>query len=233
VLRPASLLPFALVGASMFACTSEVPVPGKERIGTYLLQSLGDPLFNSCDPAILDAGADAGAIGGTFIDAGVILSVTYNNTTAPDGGTLLPDGGPIPPYDAGYLTFVEGSGSQYGVIVGQVIDVAGIAPRVFTNCVCTAIDPPAILVEERNSIVLLSESQVKALDGGCLSPDVLLDGGIPSGPDILPPRSVDGTWNVPLVCGVTEELVTVLGKDCSGNCTNCSIRFSVEGRIQQ
>lgn len=210
-------------------------MPGKERIGTYLLQSVGDPLFNNCDPAILDAGTDAGAIGGTFVDAGVILSVTYNNTTAPDGGTRLPDGGPIPPYDAGYLTFVEGSGSEYGVIVGQVIDVAAIAPRVFAGCVCTAIDPAAILVEERNSIVLLSASQATALGSttSCISPEVLLDGGIPSGPDILPPRSVDGTWNVPLVCGVTEELVTVLGPGCSGNCTSCTIRFSVQGRIQQ
>ena len=211
-----------------------MPVPGKERIGTYLLQSVGDPLFNDCLPPILDAGTDAGAIGGTFVDSGVILSVTFNNTTAPDGGTRLPDGGPITPYDAGYLTFVEGSGSEYGVLVGQVIDVAAIAPRVFTGCVCTGIDPPAILVEERNSIVLLSASQAAALGSTtrCISPDVLLDGGIPTGPSILPPRSADGTWNVPLVCGVTEELVTVLGPDCVG-CASCTIRFSVQGRIEQ
>jgi hypothetical protein len=238
VLRPASLLPLALLGASLLACTNSVQVPGKERIGTYLLQSVGDPLLNTCDSAILDAGTDAGAIGGTFVDSGVILSVTYNNTTGPDGGTLLPDGGPIPPYDAGYLTFVEGSGSEYGVIVGQVIDVSAIAPRVFAGCVCTAIDPPAIVVQERNSIVLLSDSQARALGSAtqCVSPDVLLDGGIPSGPTIVPPRSVDGTWNVPLVCGVTEELVTVLGgldAGCSPNCTSCTIRFSVQGRIQQ
>lgn len=210
-------------------------MPGKERIGTYLLQSVGAPLFNSCDPAILDAGTDAGAIGGTFVDSGVILSVTYNNTTACDGGSRQADGGPITPYDAGYLTFIEGSGSECGVIVGQVIDVSAIAPRVFTGCLCTGIDPPAILVEERNSIVLLSASQATALGSTttCIPPDVLLDGGIPSGPDILPPRSVDGTWNVPLVCGVTEELVTVLGPGCSGNCTSCTIRFSVQGRLQQ
>ena len=117
--------------------------------------------------------------------------------------------------------------------MGQVIDVAAIAPRVFPNCICTSIDPPAILVEERNAIVLLSDSQAKALGSTttCIPPDVLLDGGIPSGPEILPPRSVDGTWNVPLVCGVTEELVTVLGPDCTGNCTACTIRFSVQGRI--
>ena len=112
MLRPASLLPFALLGASLLACTGEVPVPGKERIGKYLLQSVGAPLFNSCDPAILDAGTDAGAIGGAFVDAGVILSVTYNNTTACDGGSRQADGGPITPYDAGYLTFIEGSGSE-------------------------------------------------------------------------------------------------------------------------
>jgi hydroxypyruvate isomerase len=53
---------------------------------------------------------------------------------------------------------------------------------------------------------------------------------------IVPPRSADGTWNVPLVCGVTEELVTVLGgldAGCSPSCTSCTIRFSVQGRLQQ
>jgi hypothetical protein len=234
VARSASLIPLALVAASFLACTSEVPVPGKERIGTYLLQSVGDPLSNDCAPAILDAGLDAGAVNGTFVDSGVILSVTYNATTLPDGGTVNSDGSPVEPYDAGFLTFAVGSGSQYGVIVGQVLDVAGVAPRVFSGCTCTAIDPPAILVEERNTLVLLSPSQVQALNStaGCVSLSVLLDGGIPSGPTITPPRSVDGIWDVSLVCGVTEERVTVLGPGCSGNCTSCTIQFAVQGKPQ-
>src|SRR5262249_14368983 len=111
VVRPASLLPLAVVGASLFACKGQVPVPGEERVWTYRLQSVGDPLLNDCSPAIFDAGLDAGAQGGAFVDAGVILSVTFNQTLAPDGGTLSDDGGHITPYDAGYLTFVENSGS--------------------------------------------------------------------------------------------------------------------------
>lgn len=237
MVRPSSLLPFALLGASLLACTSEVPVPGKERVGTFLLQSVGDPLLNDCSPFILDAGVDAGALGGTFVDAGVILSVTYNNTTAPDGGTRGPDGLPIEPYDAGYLTFVEGSGSQYGVIVGQVIDVSAIAPRVFSLCGCTGLDPADIQVEERNVVALLSDSQARELSGSvstCVSPDALLDGGIPPvGGSITGPRDQNGVWTVPLVCGVTEERVQVLNHSdagCSPECQTCTLRFSVQGR---
>ncbi len=230
--RSSSLIPLALVAASFLACTGQVPVPGKERVGTYLLQSVGDPLLNDCSPAILDAGLDAGAINGAFVDAGVILSVTYNQTTLPDGGTTNPDGTPVEPYDAGYLTFVEGSGSQDGIIEGQVISVSGVAPRVFTSCVCTAIDPPAVIVEEQSVLALLSPSQAQALGSTttCVPPSVLLDGGIPSGSTITPPRSSDGIWSVPLVCGVTEERVTVLGPGCSGDCASCTIQFSVQGR---
>src|SRR5262249_40478717 len=156
VLRPASLLPLAVLGVSLVACKGEVPVPGKERVGTYLLQSVGDPLFNDCPGAIFDAGVDAGAPGGVFVDAGVIFSVTFHQTTAPDGGPRFPDGGLVTPYDAGYLTFIEGSGSQYGVINGQVIDTTGVAPRVFAACGCTGLAPPDIQVVERNQIALLS-----------------------------------------------------------------------------
>ncbi len=233
MVRPASLVPLALVGVSLLACKGQVPVPGRERVGTYLLQSAGDPLLNGCGPLILDAGTDAGALGGTFVDAGVILSVTYNNTTAPDGGTRLPDGGPIAPYDAGYLTFVEGSGSEYGVLVGQVIDVSAIAPRVFALCNCTALEPPDIQVEERNVLALLSDSQARALGSNttCASPDVLLDGGIPPvGGGITGPRDQNGVWSVPLVCGVTEEHVQVLGSSCDPSCASCTIRFPVQGR---
>ena len=235
MVRPASLLPFALLGASLVACKGEVPVPGKERVGTYLLQSVGDPLFNDCSPAIIDAGVDAGAQNGFFVDAGVIFSVTFNQTLAPDGGTRLPDGGPIQPYDAGYLTFIEGSGSQYGVIVGQVIDVSAIAPRVFSLCGCVGIDPADILVEETNSIALLSDSQARALGSAtsCASPDVVLDGGIPSGPGIFGPRSDTGVWSVPLVCGVTEEHVQVVSSTCSPDCVSCTLQFSVQGRPLQ
>jgi len=235
VVRPASLLPFALLGAFLVACKGEVPVPGKERVGTYLLQSVGDPLLNGCSPSILDAGLDAGAQNGFFVDAGVIFSVTYNQTQAGDGGTRLPDGGPIQPYDAGYLTFIEGSGSQYGVIVGQVIDVSGIAPRVFSACGCVGIDPADILVEEKNTIALLSDSQARALGSAtnCASPDVVLDGGIPSGPGIIGPRADTGIWSVPLVCGVTEEHVQVVGSTCSPDCVSCTLQFSVQGRPLQ
>jgi hypothetical protein len=241
VLRPASLLPFALLGVSLAACKGEVQVPGKERVGTYLLQSVGDPLFNNCSPAIIDAGVDAGAPGGTFVDAGVIFSVTFNQTTTPDGGTRLPDGGPVIPYDAGYLTFIEGSGSQgvtfpYGVIVGQVIDVTAIAPRVFALCNCTNLDPPDIQVQERNTIALLSDSQARALGSltTCAPPSVVLDGGIPPvGGSIIGPRDPSGVWSVPLVCGITEEQVQVLNHSdagCSQECQSCTIQFSVQGR---
>jgi hypothetical protein len=236
VVRPASLLPLALLGVSLFGCKGEVPVPGKERVGTYLLQSVGDPLLNDCSPSILDAGVDAGAQGGFFVDAGVILSVTYNQTLAPDGGTRSDDGGIITPYDAGYLTFVEGSGSEYGVIVGQVIDVSAIAPRVFAACNCTGLAPPDIQVQERNLIALLSDTQARALGSltTCVSPDALLDAGIPPvGGGVLPPRDQAGVWSVPLVCGVTEEQVQVLNHNdggCSAECQSCTIRFSVQGR---
>jgi len=236
VVRPASLLPLAVLGASLFACKGQVPVPGRERVGTYLLQSVGDPLLNDCSPLILDAGLDAGAQGGFFVDAGVILSVTFNQSLAPDGGTRSDDGGVITPYDAGYLTFVEGSGSQYGVIVGQVIDVSAIAPRVFAACSCTGLNPPDIQVQESNSIALLSQTQAQALGSvtTCVSPEVLFDGGIPPvGGGILPPRDQNGVWSVPLVCGVTEEQVQVLNHSdggCLSDCQSCTIRFSVQGR---
>jgi hypothetical protein len=239
VLRPASLLPLAVLGVSLFACKGEVPVPGKERVGTYLLQSVGDPLFNDCAGAILDAGMDAGAPGGFFVDAGVIFSVTYHQTTAPDGGARFPDGGLVTPYDAGYLTFIEGSGSENGVIEGQVIDVSALAPRVFAACNCTALEPPDIQVLERNQIALLSASQAQALGSPvfCAPPSVVLDGGIPPvGGGILGPRDQNGVWSVPLVCGVTEEQVQVLNHadgGCAPECQSCTIRFSVQGRTLQ
>ncbi|HVP60981.1 MAG TPA: hypothetical protein VMT11_10505 [Myxococcaceae bacterium] len=239
MVRPASLLPFALLGPFLLGCKAEVPVPGKERVGTYLLQSVGDPLSNDCAPAIFDAGVDGGAMGGAFVDAGVILSVTYNQTTTPDGGTRLPDGGPVIPYDAGYLTFVEGSGSEYGVIVGQVIDVSAIASRVFSACNCTSLEPPDILVQERNVIALLSDSQARALGslGTCAPPSVVLDGGIPPvDGGSTGPRDPNGVWSVPLVCGVTEEQVQVLNHrdgGCSLECQSCTIRFAVQGRTLQ
>ena len=242
MLRPASLLPLAVLGVSLVACKGEVPVPGKERVGTYLLQSVGDPLFNDCPGAILDAGVDAGATGGFFVDAGVIFSVTFHQTTAPDGGSRFPDGGLVTPYDAGYLTFIEGSGSQSGVINGQVIDTTGVAPRVFAACGCTGLVPPDIQVVERNQIALLSASQAQALGSpvNCAPPSVVLDGGIPPvGGSITGPRDPSGVWSVSLVCGVTEEQVQVLNRGdpdaggCLPECQSCIVRFSVQGRPLQ
>ena len=239
MLRPASLLPLALLGVSLVACKGEVPVPGNERVGTYLLQSVGDPLFNDCAGEILDAGMDAGTPGGFFVDAGVIFSVTYHQTTAPDGGSRFPDGGLVTPYDAGYITFIEGSGSEYGVIDGQVIDVSALAPRVFSACGCTGLEPPDIQVLERNQIALLSASQALALGSSvfCAPPSVVLDGGIPPvGGGIIGPRDQNGVWSVPLVCGVTEEQVQVLNHadgGCAPQCLSCTIRFSVQGRPLQ
>ncbi len=244
MLRPASLLPLALLAVSLFACKGEVQVPGKERVGTYLLQSVGDPLFNDCAGAILDAGPDGGAPGGYFVDAGVIFSVTFHQTTAPDGGCCFADGGRVTPYDAGYLTFIEGSGSEgvtepFGVINGQVIDVSALAPRVFAACGCTALAPPDIQVLERNQIALLSASQASVLGSSvtCAPPSVVLDGGIPPvGGTITGPRDPSGVWSVPLVCGVTEEQIQVLNHGdggCSAECQSCTIRFSVQGRTLQ
>ena len=239
MLRSASLLPLAVLGVSLVACKGEVPVPGKERVGSYLLQSVGDPIFNDCNVAILDAGVDGGNPGGTFVDAGVIFSVTYHQTTAPDGGSRFPDGGLVTPYDAGYLTFIEGSGSEYGVIDGQVIDVSAVAPRVFAACNCTTLEPPDIQVVERNQIALLSATQAQALGSPvtCAPPSVVLDGGIPPvGGTIIGPRDPSGVWSVPLVCGVTEEQVQVLNHNdggCSPDCQSCTIRFSVQGRPLQ
>ena len=239
MLRPASLLPLALLAVSLFACKGEVQVPGKERVGTYLLQSVGDPLFNDCAGAILDAGPDGGAPGGYFVDAGVIFSVTYHQTTAPDGGSRFDDGGVVTPYDAGYLTFIEGSGSENGVIEGQVIDVSALAPRVFAACGCTALAPPDIQVLERNQIALLSASQASALGSSvtCAPPSVVLDGGIPPvGGTITGPRDQSGVWSVPLVCGVTEEQIQVLNHGdggCLPECQSCTVRFSVQGRTLQ
>jgi hypothetical protein len=224
---------------SLFACKGEVQVRGDERVGTYLLQSVGDPLFNDCAGAILDAGPDAGAPGGYFVDAGVIFSVTYHQTTAPDGGPRFDDGGLVTPYDAGYLTFIEGSGFESGVIEGQVIDVSALAPRVFAACGCTGLEPPDIQVLERNQIALLSASQAAALGSPvtCAPPSVVLDGGIPPvGGGIIGPRDPSGVWSVPLVCGVTEEQVQVLNHadgGCLPECQSCTIRFSVQGRTLQ
>ena len=222
---PLLLIAGALV-AALFGCKGEVAVPGKERVGNFELLSVGLPLTNDCSPLMVpDAGVP--------IDAGIILSVTYNNTTSPDGGHLLPDGGPITPYDAGYLTQADGSGSEYGVIVGQVIDVTGDSPRVFGNCNCPSTDPPDILVHERNVLALLSESQAARVvlpDGGCPPFDALLDGGIPQGPDIVPPRSDQGTWNVSLVCGVNEIQIEVLGSTCDPGCLSCSLSNALRGR---
>lgn len=236
MVRPASLLPLVVLGASLLACKPVVAVPGKERVGTFLLQSVGDPLFNDCVPAILDAGTDAGAGNGAFVDAGVILSVTYNNTTALDGGTQLPDGGPILPYDAGYLTFAEGSGSQGGTIEGQVIDVSGTAPRVFSLCGCTGLSPPDIEVRERNLLALLSDSQARQLGSAtsCAPLEVLLDGGIPPADGtITGPRADNGAWSVTLVCGFTEEQVRILGASCDAGCRSCTVRFLTQGRPLQ
>src|SRR5215475_9130609 len=200
--RPFPILVLLAAGTWMvtvLGCKKEVQVPGKERVGSFQLGSLGPPLTNDCSEVMVPDG-------GFPIDAGVILSVTYNNNTSPDGGRQLPDGGLIQPYDAGYLTQIDGSGTEYGTIVGQVIDVTGASPRVFVNCSCPSIEPPDIVVHERNTLVVLSDSQARAIaDGGttCPPPDVLFDGGIPPvGDGILPPRTDPGQWNVRLVCGV-------------------------------
>jgi len=212
--------------ATVLGCKAEVQVPGKERVGSFQLGTLGPPLSNDCNEVLVPDG-------GVPIDAGIILSVTYNNTTSPDGGHTLPDGGPITPYDAGYLTQIDGSGTEYGTIVGQVIDVAGVSPRVFSNCGCPSIDPPDILVHERNTLVVLSDSQARALaDGGttCPPPDVLFDGGIPPvGGTILPPRVDPGQWNVRLVCGVNAIQIEVLGRTCDAGCVSCSLNNAVRG----
>jgi len=212
--------------ATALGCKKEVQVPGKERVGSFQLGSLGAPLSNDCSPVMVpDSGFP--------IDAGVILSVTYNNTTSPDGGHQLTDGGSIPPYDAGYLTQIDGSGTEYGTIVGQVIDVTGESPRVFVNCGCPSIDPPDIVVHERNTLALLSESQARAIaDGGttCPPPEVLFDGGIPPvGGSILPPRIDPGQWNVRLVCGVNAIQIEVLGTTCDAGCVSCSLSNAVRG----
>jgi hypothetical protein len=213
------LLPL-LVPLVLLGCKADVQVPGKERIGNFQLGSLGPPLTNDCSPIMVpDAGIP--------IDAGVILSVTYNATTGPDGG-------PVNPYDAGYLTQADGSGSEFGVIVGQVIDVSGASPRVFGNCGCPSIDPPDIVVHERNVLALLSDTQARALDPGgatCPPPDVLLDGGIPPvGGTIFPPRSSDtATWNVRLVCGVNLIDIEVLGTTCDAGCVSCSLSNAMRG----
>lgn len=224
---PTSLVALAVLLGVGLACQSEVPVPGKERLGNFQLYSVGLPLTNDCSAIMIpDAGVP--------IDAGIILSVTYNNTLSPDGGRQLPDGGPIPPYDAGFLTQSDGSGSEYGVIVDQLIEVTGDSPRVFANCNCPSIDPPDILVHERNILAVLSDTQVRALnpDGGkaCPPPDVLLDGGIPPvGGAILPPRSDTGTWSVSLVCGVNQIQVEVIGSTCVAECLSCSLSNAVLG----
>jgi hypothetical protein len=221
------LLPL-VVPLVVLGCSGEVPVPGKERIGNFQLISVdGGLLDNDCSPLMVpDAGVP--------IDGGVILSVTYNNTTSPDGGHELPDGGPIQPYDAGFLTQSDGSGSEYGVIVGQVLDVRGDSPRVFASCNCPSVDPPDIVVHERNVLAVLSDSQVRALnpDGGKACPplEVLLDGGIPPvGGTILPPRSDTGVWSVSLVCAVNLIEIEVLGTICDPGCVSCSLSNAMVG----
>jgi hypothetical protein len=223
---PTAVLLAAIGVAALFGCKGEVVVPGKERVGTFQLISVGLPLSNDCSELLVPDG-------GVPIDAGVILSVTYNTTTSPDGGHQLPDGGPITPYDAGYLTQVDGSGTEYGVIVGQVFDVSGDSPRVFSSCGCTSIDPPDVLVHERNVLAVLSSSQAAGVvlsDGGCPPLDSLLDGGIPSGPGILPPRSPEGIWNVSVVCGVNLIQVEVLGRTCDAGCVSCSLSNALQGK---
>src|SRR5262249_16859451 len=172
---------------------------------------------NNCSAAIIDAGVDAGSPNGFFVDAGVIFSVTYQQTTTPDGGTRLPDGGPVIPYDAGYLTFIDaepgpsrsqGVDPPHGAIVGPVIAVPAIAPRVFALCNCPTPAPPDIQVQERNVVALLSDSQARALGSPspCAPPSVVLDGGIPPvGGSIIGPRDPNGGWNAPLACGITHE----------------------------
>jgi hypothetical protein len=236
-MKPVPLLPLfgLLLGGSLVtACKGQVPVPGKERVGTFNLFSVGPPLVNDCQPEIIAFGPDGGLLdGGQAIDGGIVLSVTYNNRTGIDGGSLLPDGGPIQPYDAGFLTFPDGSGSEWGVIEGQVFDVAGSSPRVFPQCTCLSISPPDILVEERNVLAVLSPSQAALLTPPrrCPPPDVVLDGGIPSGG--IPPRDGNGVWSVGLVCGFTEDHVAVLGMNCTtadgGTCSSCTVRFPVQG----
>jgi hypothetical protein len=219
------LLLAAAALTALVGCKAEVPVPGKERIGTFQLISQGLPLTNDCSELLVPDG-------GVPIDAGVILSVTYNNTTSLDGGHLLPDGGPITPYDAGYLTQVDGSGTEEGVIVGQVLDVSGESPRVFSSCNCPSIDPADILVHEENILAVLSASQAARValpDGGCPPFDTLLDAGIPGGPDILPPRSAEGLWDVRLVCGVNLIQIKVRGPTCDVGCVSCSLSNLLHG----
>jgi hypothetical protein len=222
------------LGSLMAGCKGQVSVPGKERVGTFELYSVGPPLMNDCEPAIIAFGPDGGLLdGGQTIDGGIVLSVTYNNETSIDGGSLLPDGGKIQKYDAGFLTFVDGSGSEWGVIEGQVFDVAASSPRVFPQCTCVSISPPDILVEERNVLAVFSPSQAALLNPprSCPPPDVVLDGGIPAGG--TPARDVNGVWSVGLVCGFTEDHVAVLGTNCTspdgGTCSSCTVRFSVQG----
>jgi hypothetical protein len=229
-MKPLSLLSLLglLLAGSLAACKGQVDVPGKERVGTFNLSGVGPPLMNDCQPAIIVFGPDGGLLdGGQTIAGGIVLSVTYNNRTSIDGGSLLPDGGQIQAYDAGFLTFVDGSGSEWGIIEGQVFDVAATSPRVFPQCTCTSISPADIVVEERNVLAVFSPSQAALLNPpkSCPPPEVALDGGIPSGG--TPPRDSTGAWSVGLVCGFTEDHVNVLGSTCT--CSSCTVRFPVQG----
>jgi hypothetical protein len=223
-----SVLGLLSVASALLACKKELQVPGQERVGTFNFYNVGLPLANDCPPEIIAFAPDGGLLDGGFaIDGGIVLSATFNTRTGPDGGTLLPDGGPIQPYNAGYLTLVDGSGSEYGTVVGPVFDVAGSTPRVFPSCTCTSISPADIVVEERNVLAVLSPQEAALLRPPvvCPPPDVILDGGIPDAG--APARNSSGVWSVGLVCGFTEDLVQVVGSTCT--CPSCTVRFSVQG----
>lgn len=158
---------------------------------------------------------------GTYAFRAVQTSGNCAFIEQPDGGfgytaTLTYDPGTT----HGYLT-VNGVSRDAG-FDGQVMDAPATTKRVFAECNCQ----DNVVVNERITVALLSDSQRSAVGGGC--PPNPLDGGVPAPNDagIVAPAMRGDTYDAPLACGVqTDEIVP--GANCQ--CTGCTLQYSLSG----
>jgi hypothetical protein len=142
-------------------------------------------------------------------------------TEQPDGGfTYTATLSFNPGTTEGFVTINDVS--RDGGFDGTVMDAPATGSRVFEKCACNT-----VVVNERITVALLSESQRAQLPDGACPPNPL-DGGVPAPNDagVFGPGERSNHFDAPLACGVqTDEIVP--GAGCK--CTGCSLQYSLSG----
>lgn len=199
------------------ACSNGPPYPGNQTLGRFVINAARTSGSGSLD--ILDGGTDGGST---------------QCTGAPDGfcfEAILSDQIPLPAGQSVYpawLTLTARNGSvvtgstRDGGFDGQFFASTAQSLRAFDVCQCGE----GVVVTEVLELAVLSSSQSLALGGVC--PLSLLDGGIPTGPNITRPAAQGSTFDAKLVCGsLVDDFIPQPDAGC--RCGPASAVFRLSG----